>query len=628
MNETRKHDDHDLSALSPAARSIFERIDSAGGLHGSDGEDGAASAEGAEGAPEGDATAAPTEGDAATAEGTEGDATAEGDASPTVPEDLTAVEVEALRSLYGELGDHLATIREGARTRADVDQINTVVAQRRAIFDEIGQRAEEDRQVQEELRTLDESLREETPLPEPAVPVASVTPPVPTAAAIAAARGTQAPAAQQASAPARPRVRVPLLAAVSGGRVSAGAEMTVADLGDALDRNKRGETRTIVASFQPFEELGTGGGAIPELVGRGSAERNSELMREARNEHSAMRRGEPMQGAICTPLDIMRDIPDEFNTSEPVTGIFPARPAGRLGFQFFPSVDLSAVTAGVAQWGETEQAAVDVDDPDTWKVCLDVGCPTAQTTKATAVVGCLTWDLTTEMSNPENIANLTSALTAMRARAKEGKVLSLIDATSHHYRFEGNYGAVPTVIEVLNTVIAQATFASRLEESMYSAILPPGVVAMLAIDLANRGYNPDTVTDVLTYVRDRVPGIRDVIMSLDVSIGSGVNAEPSPFYGLNPIGSLDDLPSLDAKSGGYHPIRVIDPDDYLYYETGALNVGTTRDSQLIRANKVQYFAEEFLGLAKQGPSPAFRVDTRLCHDGARAGLVEPAGCVS
>jgi len=48
-----------------------------------------------------------------------------------------------------------------------------------------------------------------------------------------------------------------------------------------------------------------------------------------------------------------------------------------------------------------------------------------------------------------------------KCRIYEGRILQLIDTLSSPYVFSGDYGAVPTVIEAVNTVLAQLVYADR-----------------------------------------------------------------------------------------------------------------------------------------------------------------------
>lgn len=612
----------DLTDLSPKNRAIFLR-----GVSGGDGDDAPAEAAGGDDAEQ--HAEAVEGGDAPKAEG--GDAPAEGEGEgievPTLPDDLASVSVEDLQSLHAQMGEARESLRGDAKSQDDIERIRQIGAQRNKIADEMQRRIDESNAVREGLAELDDELAQERGLPEPEMALASMTPANPSASQIAKARGAQSKAAQEPPAPEVPRPRVPLLAAISGGNSPVGSPMSINDFGAALDRTKRGTARTVVASLASYDETPDLG---IEVLGRGSAEHNSALMRETREAFKARQRGETLDArvaAICDPLDIIRDIPDAFNVAEPFRGIFPSRPIGRLGFQFIQSVGLANVAGSTGLWSDTEQALVDPTDQDTWKDCLQVDCPTPTSVTAEAVTACLTWDITTEMSNPEHVANLMNALNALRARTKEARILQLADALSSAYTYVGGgYGAVPTLIAAINTAIAQATYTDRLDDPNYTVVLPPGLVQVLAIDEAGRAYNSDTVTDVLRYVTDRCDGVRSVVSTLDAS-ASGT--EPSlPFQALNTPGAAAvALPSLDDGSG-QHRIRIIDPSAAIYGETGDMNMGTTADSQLLRQNRTQYFVEEFLLLTKQGPEPWFSIDVTLCPDGSRAGLIEPFGCIS
>jgi len=459
------------------------------------------------------------------------------------------------------------------------------------------------------------------------VTVASATPRAPSSRQLAIARGTQAPSAQNPPMSQRSAPTAPLLASMNTTSVAVGGEMSMSQLGDALDRAKGSPVKTIVASIQPYEE--TTGLDVSEMVGRHhGAGRNTEIMMAAQDEWWKRQRGESLGGArsaaICGPYDILRNIPDAFSTAEPIRDIFPSRPAGRLAFQFIVSETLANLMGGTAIWTEEDQDAVDPDESDTWKACLPIDCKDPVDIVAEAVFACITYDITTEMSAPERLQNVMNALRAARARRKESQILDKIDELSSAYSFAGAYGAVPTLIEVLNTLIAMATYANRLEEEIYTVILPPAVAQILTIDLAGRAYDTGDVTNALQYVRDRVDGVREVVSSLDAA----ASGEPGlPFAALNPPGeAAQPLPSLSPT--GEHRIRMLSPGDALYAETGQLNVGTERDANLIRQNRTMYFEEEFFLLAKNGPSPWFYADVTLCPDGGRGGLYEPVGCVS
>lgn len=588
-------------------------------------------AEGGDAAPPADP--APEGGDAPAGDGDaagdgEGDAPASPEASiPALPADLTVEPVESLQALYAEIETARDALLDGVRGQAELDAVQEATNRRTQIRAEISRRIDDAQRVRQQAESVRAEIEAEDALPEvEGLVLASATPAPPSAAQIASARGVQPASAQQSPTPTRQRPRAALTANIGGDNAQIGQHITDADLAEMLDRTKHSAARTIVAALPAYTEMGPNAD-VGMILGQGSPEQNSAMMREIRETWAAgqraVRDGQPLDArtaAICEPLDIRREIPDAFNTNEPIRGIFPNSPATRLGFQYFRSVGLADVSGAVNVWTETLQGDVDPDTSSTWKPCLEIDCPSAQSIKAEAIVACLLWDLTMEMSNPENLANLRNALNALRARIKEGKILQRIDANSSHYTHDGDYGAVPTLIEALNTAMAIGGFVNRLEDETYTAILPPGAVAVLLIDLVSRGFEGFGVTDALGYVRDRVAGVGQVVMSLDASL----SGEPSlPFPALNPVGdAADPLPSLNDT----YRVRLLDPSAAIYSETGQLNMGTTADSQLLRQNKTQFFQEEFLLLAKQGPQPWFAIDVDLCANGARAGWVTPTTC--
>jgi hypothetical protein len=151
---------------------------------------------------------------------------------------------------------------------------------------------------------------------------------------------------------------------------------------------------------------------------------------------------------------------------------------------------------------------------------------------------------------------------------------------------------------------------------------------VLAMDRANRGYNPDEGTgatsDVMDYVLSNCEGVSRVVESMDASLGS----EPGTFMDPLPtvFGQQAAAGAIPYLSGAVYRIRLVDPSAAIFAETGELNAGVLRDSNLIRQNRTGYFTEQFFFLAKQGPQPWATIDLHLCGDGARAGLVATNGC--
>jgi len=539
---------------------------------------------------------------------------------PEVPEDITEVGEETLRALHADLSEY----RAAARERQDVDAVRQTFAEQTRISEELNRRRAEAQRVMNELAELDALDEPALPEPEPALAGAGAS-----AAQMASVRGTQSPALQAPPPPAPARRRVALVAAAGTDVVTAGAEMDYAALGQAIDRAKRGREGTaILASIPAFETDPEG---LPTLLSEHNGTTlNDELIREAQADWKERVDGTPAltasarQGAICQPFDIIREIPDAFNSSTPVADLFPSRPSGRGGWQFTVSGTLSDVAGAVRIWTEANQAAVNPADSGTWKPCIDYVCPPTQTAVVEAITECVQFPLTLEMSNPERVRNLNNALAALSARTKEGRILQRIDQLSHAFVFSGDYGALPVFIEAVNSLLPQLNWWNRLEPGRYDMIVPPGAIEVLRIDRAARGYGAEMeANDVLDYLTANID-VRRVVQALDPSAGGepGIFADPLPG-----LGNQFAAGSIPFISGAAYRIRLVDASAAIYAESGEINAGVLRDANLIRQNRTGYFTEQFFMLEKNGPQPWATIDLELCADGARAGLIAPNGCL-
>ena len=581
---------------------------------------------------------APAEGDTAPAENDQpaGDGAGEGEGEgdqapeastdaivvPELPAEITAADEADLRALFGELETLRAEQLPLVTTAEGVAVIESIVERQTAIAAELQRRLDDAAAVQQSVQALAEA--EPIALPGPAPVLAS-------AAAVVAARGVQPPAAQNPPAPvARTRPRAAIQAGM-GTDVLSDEGVSLERLGTMVERASTGGNGKVYLASLPAFEIGWQDAGLPEpLSRRNSTEHNDALIAEAQEDFAAARRGEAParmaaaggahQGAICEPVEILRDIPEAFSAREVVGPEFPNRPMGRGGFTYTTSYNLSELTEGAAIWDEDDQSTVDVDDPDTWKPIVDLDCPTPATVKVEFATAALRFDNTLEMSNPERIRNAMNALMAIKARNKEARLLQRIDTLSHRYTFGLEYGAVPTLIRAINTVLAQGTYANRLEDGGYTVFLPPGVTAILLNDRAAKGYNNQERDDLLAYIRDNTYGVNRVVQTMDASAGGEGGV---PFSALNAVGNAaTELPKL----GNVYRIRLVDPAGAIYAETGEVNTGVERDPNLRRMNKAQLFAEEGFVLTKNGPQPWFSMDVELCDNGDRAGLTEPFTC--
>lgn len=568
-------------------------------------------------------------------------------AVPEIPEDLDSLNDDALRGLHGELmaaraallvernedGTSLARLRE---IRSEVQRIDTAAA---SIATAVTERME----IATDPQLSDDAAPglPEVPAPveasddePPAEPVDAPADPVAVTAAVSLTDivenrepGTPPPA----DTPSRPRVAS--LVAPAGSRIAEpSSDMGMDEIAGAFTDLIRGESfegKVRVASLTAFE-------AEPALrdsiLTTDSASRNDALIRQAQadwrtqyEDRRAARASGARTAAICDPLDIIREIPNCVQAEEPFSDSLPSRPAGRLGFQYTPAMSLATIAAGVSIWTDTNQASVVATDQSTWKPCVDVVCPTPQSVRALAVVGCFKADNTTDMSNPERVRDAMNKINAQRARSKTGRLLQIADTLSSHFEFSAPYGALPGIIQAILTTLPQGEYPERLDDGTpYVLYTPPGMLEALVIDSTNRAFPIDTGA-VISYIEREcaAAGWNVSVVDLeDVAEGGQV-----PFASLPAVG-VGNKVSLPALGGTTRPFtaRLLAPESALYFSTGAIEMGIERSPELNRQNKFQWFAEEYVGLAKNGCHPWYTLHLTLCPNGTVAALTSPYAC--
>lgn len=597
---------------------------------------------------------------------------------PELPEDLASLTPEQVVQLHADLETAYQAIRTEPRSAETRDRARSVREAQAKLADHV----KDGIALDEEFAALDaddtavlptppEAAPEPAPVAEaapPADPLAPAADPVVTPAAADAPAGGElvgAGAPMQASLSVTnivehrenegvPAVvhsearKVPMTAGAGSSILQQGEEVGFEALGRMVTEESRmrsgGAQKVFLAAVNPFEALE---GMSDQMLGRHhSAERNTEIIHLARDEYLARRNGDPVPqtAAICEPFDIIRTIPDCVEASEPFSNSLPSRPIGRLGFQFIPSMSINdfgvaattditdaisgSLGAGLQIWGEAEQATVDPDDSSTWKPCAFVDCPDVDTVTAEAITACFTFDNTTDMSSPERIQDALSKITARKARLKTERLLQIAEGFSHHFRMTGPYGALPGFIEGLIFTLAQGGYTERLEDGTpYNVYTPPGLLEMLVVDRANKGYLTSVEQqDVASYVKSEAAAAGWNISLIDLNDVS--LDEDAPFNPLPAVSVGSAATPLPGLGGSAHPSRVhiISPESVLYGSTGEINVGIERSPELMRQNRAQWFEEEYVMLTKHGCHPWFYVDFTLCPNGSRAGLATPYTC--
>lgn len=554
---------------------------------------------------------------------------------------------ERLRANWDKLDKEYQKKREAAKTPEQIEELRSIRMQQAEIAKEMSSRKERADELQQQMADLDAT---DVALPDlgeqqqpdadqlttgdaPAaegqqsLPVAAGA--APTAAQVAAARDPQSAAAKTAAGQVSTHARKPWLAAasVASGDVSMGAPIDLSELGESIMRFGKWSTphKTILASLPAFTEHD---GEL--LSDDNGARTNTRLINEAVAAweiRHGLRTATPnaMTAAICDPLDIIREIPNPGRSqATPFSDSLPFRGAGRLGFQFIHAMTILTMAGGASFWSTAQQASVDEGDPGTWKAVVDVNCPMVASTRADELTWGMRYEESTELSNPEVVADALNALMTLEKRVREGYLLRRFDMLSSGASWDTpSIGAIPEVIEALYRRIEACLYTERLELPGLTVWLPPGFLAALTVDRARRAYGIDrTAGEVLAQIKAELPNEISWVELRDISDNGDGDADIPPEtvgYGAGETlaAPLAARTALGHGACGDFRVRFGWPRSFLAYSTGMTNFGVLRDANLIRQNKTIQFGREWLGLDKHGAEGSGYIDFTLSVSGIR-----------
>jgi len=559
-----------------------------------------------------------------------------------VPDLSTLTEAE-LRDYHAALTARIDEMAAGPLTPAIVTQMNELRTERNEVveavnllvtFTPVEDAALADSPTPTPEAAPSEAVAEDTTTSEEtAVSDENITPEASdevVAAAEAIVEGSAPELAMTASAgrPTAPaEVAKPRVAYVAGAGQRAftqGVELgweSMARAWDSLRNIKPGidgsQAKAVVASLPAFED--TDGLNVEMLTAENTVLHNDRLIQQSVDAWRAKRSGAELSAhvaAICEPLDIIREIPQCGETDTPFTDLFPQRPIGRLGFTFTRGSAAAAVDGAITLIDiDTFEEQLDEGDTSTWKPCIPIDCATPVTVTAEELVTCVTVQTSTEMSSPERVQEFMHKLRVQRARRREQIQLTRWDATASGYNFSGQngVGAVPSMVEAVETLLPQLAYTERLDETDWDIVIEPGYLNKLTIDLhmvcnpvEMAGARAETLAMIRNLLGRPVTVLRDF---------KGAN----PFQAQPAAGQEDDLDALPSTDR----IRLVPAGAYIYGSTGEEATGWQVDPQLVRMNRKQAFTAEYFLLAKHGCHPAAYIDITSYASGGRGGCVTP-----
>jgi hypothetical protein len=368
-----------------------------------------------------------------------------------------------------------------------------------------------------------------------------------------------------------------------------------------------------------------------DLLLTDSASKNERLIQEAIAGHREARtiEGSPKMAAICDPASIIRDAFVAGTTATPFQSSLvqmTASSGNALKFEYRLPTSIDEAAGGVATWDVADQADVDPTDESTWKPTVNIACASYDTESASEQTASYTVDAFTELSSPESVADFVQAKDRAFARHTEGWMLRKADSFLHHltYAADPGAGAVPEVIEMVLTALANGTFGERLDMAAgYSLYGSPGLLYALTVDENRKAFRTGSAN--IPEVQSQIEGATGTsyVQLLDVPHTDGNGTwGASPFAALPGVGGGGEAMSrLDTRS---YVLRVLDPSAFVAFSTGEATFGEQVTLDQARRNQRGFFQRMFGGLMKPGVAPGFKITiTGLLTDGSRGGLLTP-----
>lgn len=271
---------------------------------------------------------------------------------------------------------------------------------------------------------------------------------------------------------------------------------------------------------------------------------------------------------------------------------------------YFPAVCLP--DEGAALWLCADDEDVDFDDDATWKECVFIDCPTAQTTIVDAVYRCLTIGEFQRRFATEQWMAIIQATIALQARIAEARLWARMLATvntTHTVAATGSFfvtWAQGTLLAAESIREDQRYIDVPLRQWVphwFRAAVASDLIARRVVDVDNPGVIQTHINAVLTEAN-----VNQTVLGPDTQFIEQV---------AQANGTLQDYPNEMATV-------MAAEGHYSYLDGGQFDLGIEiRDLDLARQNAVAAFAEGFEGLLARGCNAKrmnFVVD--VCRDAA------------
>lgn len=349
--------------------------------------------------------------------------------------------------------------------------------------------------------------------------------------------------------------------------------LTGSELGKAFADAARsfGGAKTVVASIHT--EL------APERTLNGDASANERKMLDLFGANPVV----PVtaSGGCCSIPEPIYDQPMLGSLDRPIRSAFDVLNASRGAVQAYPPVCLPDEGADV--WTCVQDAAVDPDDPDTWKSCTPIDCETSEPTLVEPIYKCLTIGTFQQKFAPEQWEAFLFQTDKLAARLAEARLFNWLSASSTSV-YDG-FATGSTFANWIKSGIRTAAAIrqdQRLGDAQMVWVGPEWLYTASSEDTLTRRLNQVEEAEIMRAKVDAI--LRD--------------------FGITYVGS-DDIAALDAFSysgdiPGYPdvaPTVMLPAGSAKVLDGGDKNLGVdVVDLDLARRNEIAAFSEFWEGL--------------------------------
>lgn len=347
------------------------------------------------------------------------------------------------------------------------------------------------------------------------------------------------------------------------------------ELGTAFSDAARrfGGSKTVVASIKT--EL------APERTLNGDASANERKMLDLFGANPVV----PVtaSGGCCSIPEPIYDQPMLGSLERPIRAAFDVLNASRGAVQAYPPVCLPDEGADI--WTCTQDAAVDPEDPDTWKSCTAIDCDESEPTLVEPIYKCLTIGTFQQKFAPEQWEAILFQTDKLAARLAEARLFNWLAASAT--------SVYPTAFETgstyANFIKQQIRIAAgirqdqRLGDAQLVTVGSNLIYSAIAEDTLTRRLNVGT--DEVEFFKDKVDSVLREFGITYVGSDDVASLDPFSYSGTIP-GYPDELPMVTLPAGS---AKVLDG--------GEKNLGVdVVDLDLARRNEVAAFSEFWEGL--------------------------------